>query len=293
MKHVEDEKVINIQHIVEDLSDIISETKDINKVSLEKILENEKILTDLLVKKENDNTFEIDCELITEITRTLVELLVLQKESNQETINKLEDKFKKTQVINEQLLKENEFLLKDQLTWLGNRHLFKKEVEPYIKELIIWNNIESINYAILDIDDFKKINDSYGHIIGDAILKYFANFLTKNLKWKEIKIYRFWGEEFILVSFNKDNLFLIKELRELLNKLNKTVIRNKKEKINKDIEIKLSFSGWTATIKKQDKIVEEVKEQLSESFEIITDYLYDIADKKLYQVKENGKNNVI
>jgi len=87
-------------------------------------------------------------------------------------------------------------LLRDQLTGLHNRRGFFSYYDNHIKPLVMRNN--ECCMIICDIDFFKKVNDTYGHNAGDAVLKEIANILAAMVKIEE-GVFRWGGEEFIIL----------------------------------------------------------------------------------------------
>ncbi len=87
----------------------------------------------------------------------------------------------------------------DELTELGNRKAFNETLE----ELILENGERPNNLCLIlsDIDHFKEFNDSYGHLIGDSVLRYYANIMKRNQSKTET-ICRFGGEEFAILLPN-------------------------------------------------------------------------------------------
>jgi diguanylate cyclase len=152
--------------------------------------------------------------------------------------------------------------LVDPLTSLPNRNAF---------EIIVDNFKDDIKYmGIVDIDHFKKINDTYGHLIGDVVLKELAKFLDNKLI-----IVRFGGEEFILSmagdEFNSEESTenYLNELREQISQLKFDDGKNGKLSITVSI-------GYTEFNKEKD----------------VNDIIKD-ADCALYMAKESGRNLVI
>jgi diguanylate cyclase (GGDEF)-like protein len=102
----------------------------------------------------------------------------------------------------EAMKKEIEFLQKelftDSLTKVYNRKWFK--------DIYLHNDTfnEDGFLAFIDLNKFKEINDNYGHLIGDQVLKYLCNYIRKELSKYNISIVRYGGDEFIIL-FNKDN----------------------------------------------------------------------------------------
>ncbi|MBI6942104.1 diguanylate cyclase [Pseudomonas putida] len=96
----------------------------------------------------------------------------------------------------EHLEEQRQKALIDPLTGLPNRAAWSEQVE---RELLDWHeNGGHLAMAILDLDHFKRINDSYGHLAGDKVLKIVADQLRKRLRGRDF-IARFGGEEFVLL----------------------------------------------------------------------------------------------
>ena len=158
--------------------------------------------------------------------------------------------------------KEKETLEKlastDKLTNLFNRRYFEKIFITKINDNTILNNY----LIIIDIDHFKKVNDTYGHQTGDQILKKVAEILKDT--FTESKISRWGGDEFVII-FNGKKRKLIKKMNGILNKSQKIQL-SKKDKIT------LSC-GITKINKKDNKKL-----------------IFKKADDALYISKENGRN---
>ncbi|MGV0316279.1 GGDEF domain-containing protein [Pseudomonas putida] len=96
----------------------------------------------------------------------------------------------------EHLEEQRQKALLDPLTGLPNRAAWSERVE---REMLDWQeNGGHLAMAILDLDHFKRINDSYGHLAGDKVLKIVADQLRKRLRGRDF-IARFGGEEFVLL----------------------------------------------------------------------------------------------
>ncbi|HID00745.1 MAG TPA: GGDEF domain-containing protein, partial [Piscirickettsiaceae bacterium] len=104
-------------------------------------------------------------------------------------------------------------IFEDALTKVYNRK-YLAEIENFI-------DLKDYIVALVDIDFFKHINDTYGHKVGDEILKQFAEFLKENLRREDI-IIRYGGEEFLLL-LRKDRNFSNKEALIVLERLMKTL----------------------------------------------------------------------
>lgn len=163
--------------------------------------------------------------------------------------------------------KQNDTNEIDFTTKLLNKQTTFKQLEEYLKS--INEKPESFTLAMADIDFFKKINDTYGHLAGDEILKQISECLIKNTKGDDI-VGRFGGEEFIILLKNTN----LDNSKALL------------EKIRKDID--------DLIVKYNNFIIDNLNISIGAVFnqDNNTDLnnLIEKADKALYNVKENGRN---
>ncbi len=90
----------------------------------------------------------------------------------------------------------------DELTGLYNRRIFNQALEEIIED-----NNELIHLALLDLDNFKKVNDKYGHYIGDEVLKELSALLQKTFGFDKHIVSRWGGDEFAIIYYGrKDEL---------------------------------------------------------------------------------------
>ena len=155
----------------------------------------------------------------------------------------------------------------DALTGIKNRRSLEIILEEKIKEFEDFKI--SFGLAFIDIDNFKKINDVFGHDIGDEVLKMIAKTMDKNERLDDIAG-RWGGEEFLLIYSNTyaDDVAVASERIRFL--VEKSFLRNTEEKVSVTISI-----GATEVIRGDtvDSIVRR-------------------ADQLMYQSKTNGKNRV-
>jgi len=155
--------------------------------------------------------------------------------------------------------------VRDQLTGLHNRRYLFEAGDKLFSEAKI--NNRPLAAAILDIDFFKKVNDTYGHEIGDLALKNFAKVLKSHSRKHDITT-RFGGEEFcILVSGSKNPNVFFEMLRRAIE----------------EMEIPLR-DGNTLKITSSIGLAYELEQTLEETLRA--------ADLALYQAKKNGRNRV-
>ena len=151
----------------------------------------------------------------------------------------------------------------DFLTNLYNRRYFFNRINDFIKKY------KNYVIAMIDIDNFKMINDTYGHDIGDIVLKHLATTLKNNTKGSDI-VTRFGGEEFCIVLSNVNEKNAVSFFVKLQNLISKEKVTIKNDTIKYTISI-----GITIKDKKED-----------------IEVLLKEADEALYKAKNNGKNRV-
>ncbi|CAM3970495.1 MULTISPECIES: GGDEF domain-containing protein [Pseudoalteromonas] len=163
------------------------------------------------------------------------------------------------------LAKENETLAtKDPLTGLPNR----RYTIDYINELNKPKHAP-LSIVLFDIDDFKKINDTYGHSVGDQALVHLASIFTDICCSKDI-IARWGGEEFLLVLENTTENAAIKIADTLRLKIQNTAMNIENQSVH------FTISGGVKEISPADSI----------------DSAINSADNNLYRAKNNGKNQI-
>lgn len=168
----------------------------------------------------------------------------------------------------EESRKLKDILTKDDLTGISNRRYIDFYLNNKIKEAEEFN--ATFGILFFDIDHFKKVNDTYGHIIGDEILKMVSKTLNTNIRSEDF-IGRWGGEEFIAV-FNIPN---ISELNDIASKL-KTIISKAAFKIDDSQSLSVTVSiGGTMFIQKEG----------------ITS-LISRADELMYESKESGRDKI-
>ncbi|MGP1360645.1 GGDEF domain-containing response regulator [Campylobacter sp.] len=159
------------------------------------------------------------------------------------------------------------FANRDFLTGVYNRRFFYSDVEEYVQAAEETN--EPYAFAMIDIDYFKKINDTYGHDGGDRILKSIAKILNDNTKGSDI-VARFGGEEFCVVLKKISREEAVKFFVNLRAKVAENEVVIKKQKIRVTISIGVSFGNGHCEI----------------------DDMLEACDSALYTAKENGRNRV-
>ena len=153
----------------------------------------------------------------------------------------------------------------DTLTGIKNRYSINKDIENEIKRVQRYDGVFAL--MMFDIDYFKKVNDTYGHDIGDHVLKEFSALISNTIRDTD-SFGRWGGEEFILIVPNEDyNGFMV-----LAEKIRKSI---EEYEFNKVKHITVSIGVTLCSIKSE-------KESLLKK-----------VDEALYEAKSNGRNRVV
>ena len=158
----------------------------------------------------------------------------------------------------------------DGLTQLYNHRYFQEQMNNQDNNFERYGTV--ISLILIDIDFFKKFNDTYGHQSGDCVLKQVASILKKNSRTSDIAC-RYGGEEMsiILTNTNKNEAVITAEKICNTVRNNKFVLANN-EKVNVTISVGVATVGLNGT--KPQEIIE-------------------YSDKCLYKAKESGRNQVV
>jgi len=158
-------------------------------------------------------------------------------------------------------------VIRDPLTGIFNREYFFARLQEELERMKRFKR--SLSVAIFDIDDFKAVNDSYGHPAGDKVLKELCALIKKQLRSTDV-FARIGGEEFGLLFPETD----INGARRVCEKLRKA-IEEAEFRVNGNV-IKITASFGVTQAKDSDTV----------------DSLYERADAALYLAKRGGKNRV-
>ncbi|WP_315069314.1 GGDEF domain-containing protein [uncultured Clostridium sp.] len=153
--------------------------------------------------------------------------------------------------------------MKDNLTNMYNRNYMDKHIKILLK------NNRSLLIAIMDLDHFKSVNDSYGHDFGDLVLKTCSNYIKDNLE-NDDEIYRWGGEEFIISFCDQDINTVVNKLNLIREGLSNYSISDGKN------TLKITASFGVAYFEKAMTLEECIKK----------------ADNGLYLSKSNGRNQI-
>ena len=173
------------------------------------------------------------------------------------------------------LLRTNDVLsaiaLADSLTELNNRRALKWNLPKQIEKAR--NTKKPLSLIILDVDYFKKVNDNYGHLVGDRLLQLLCTRLRYNLRYQDTP-FRYGGEEFVILLSDTTS----KEAHKVACRLNH-VVSDQPFAINNNLAIEITISLGTASLRSEDD---------SDGISLL-----DRADQYLLEAKSNGRNRVI
>lgn len=177
-------------------------------------------------------------------------------------------------------IKELEKLVStDALTWILNRRGFSELVRRFIDEVKFQKEnpdrrkrfvVNSLSLLFFDIDNFKKINDTHGHKVGDQILKYVSSVISEKLRTSDF-VGRWGGEEIVvaLVGAQEENAYRKGE------EIRKTIKSRVKIPTLKDLKVTVSVG--VAELQSGESLEDVVKR----------------ADQAMYKAKTEGKDKVV
>jgi diguanylate cyclase (GGDEF)-like protein len=282
LKSIIDEIVIRFDKTSNTLNSILEENSNILKKDIE---EDKKIANELtgvnhLIINESSiealksmvlsKVDELSKEISKKIDNKHTALKHLEQEKKQVNKELSEYKLKEQELakIKKELEKYKMESVTDPLTGLFNRKFMIKKIEEEIERGKRYGSKFSIIF--LDIDNFKRINDVYGHIVGDFVLKYLANIIKSELR-KVDYAFRYGGEEMVILLSETNLENALKFSERLLEIVRNTIFKYKTE------DLKITVSIGVAEFKPGETI-----EQLIER-----------ADMAMLKAKQAGKDRVV
>jgi two-component system cell cycle response regulator len=173
------------------------------------------------------------------------------------------------------LIRTNDLLsaiaLADSLTELNNRRALEWDLPRQISKAR--SNNTPFSLIILDVDYFKSVNDTYGHLVGDRLLQLLCTRIRHNLRFQDTP-FRYGGEEFVVLLSNTG----FQEAMVVANRLNR-IVSEQPFAINNTLAINVTISLGMACLQAEDDI-----KGIS---------LLDRADQYLLKAKSSGRNRVI
>ncbi|MCP4605149.1 MAG: response regulator [Proteobacteria bacterium] len=158
---------------------------------------------------------------------------------------------------------------RDGLTGLLTRRAFVEQFKMRLSEASRFDN--SVSLCLIDIDHFKKINDTYGHLAGDRVLAGFGRLLGSRFRTMDVRG-RWGGEEFVVAFYGEEALVAKMIISRAQEELSNMVFRGDHEE-----KFGISFSAGITSFPESGDTFEE---------------LFKVVDKKLYIAKESGRDRI-
>ena len=258
---------------------IIEERKEIKDliIGIERLTH--ELSNEIRLFKDKLKEFEANLEKIKDLKDVNKIIGIIQNEIKSvikfldffnEEINNLKEKIKK---ITEKVSKFDKKIFNlqkkafiDELTKVYNRRGLEIKLRHYLNDFVFGKD----NFALIffDIDNFKEINDTYGHVVGDLILKKIAEIMKKSVRAEDL-IARYGGDEFIVAVFQVEKSIAYGIAKRIIGR----IIHGKFKYDDKEIKVKIS--GGMYYVEKQEPLEEIIKK----------------ADKAMYEAK-NSKEKI-
>ena len=202
------------------------------------------------------------------------DLLALQENTTEDLEYKVQERTLELEIALRELSETNRELQEkntlDALTGIRNRSYFDKKYQAEIRRSR--REKTQLSVVMMDIDHFKKVNDQYGHLVGDECIKTVAYTLQKSLKRPSDAVCRYGGEEFALILPSTDlegAILLVERLRAEIEKISIQI---------EDTSVNITISAGIGTAIADLNHPEDI--------------ILALADKQLYAAKNAGRNNV-
>lgn len=179
-------------------------------------------------------------------------------------------KGKSIQEINEIIEHLNQAVITDELTQIYNRRFINEKLPVDLYSTSLNHGI--LSAMLIDIDEFKSINDTNGHTMGDKVLQRAAQILKNNTRDKRDWVARYGGDEFLMVLPETDKKAALRIAEKIRQQIEQEIFELRGNRVS------LTISCGVSTINKTDEL------SATEFFEEL--------DKKLYEAKNNGKNKI-
>ena len=209
---------------------------------------------------ENLNDFDIPDDVMDEIQKNIEDIITnfpIPEANKLDVIKKINFMYSRTRHLS----------LTDALTGLYNRRHFDHTVEREFLRSKRYGG--SLSIAIIDIDYFKKINDTFGHLCGDYVLKEVAYLILDNFRKTDI-VFRYGGEEFVVLLTETPLSQTYIPLERLRQSIEKHQFSYADKKINLTVSIGVASNSTLS----------------------VNEFLNN-ADKSLYKAKNAGRNNIV
>ena len=263
--HVAEHDVANVDQIRSELNKILTEVGS----TLTEAGDGARTFEGKLGGIADDVSGKQDLNEIRTLLTTLVEETRKMQTTTSAMQHNFESKSKEIDDLQEQLQLERKRAITDPLTGLYNRFALIDQLTAAAEEV---TEKAPLSLVMLDIDHFKKINDTHGHLIGDRVIRFVAQVLEKNTKGKDTAA-RYGGEEFTVLLPETPT----KGARAVAESIRRAVANAQLVRAdNKKPLGQITISAGVATYRDEQDVME----------------LISRADQALYRSKNEGRNRV-
>jgi diguanylate cyclase (GGDEF)-like protein len=149
----------------------------------------------------------------------------------------------------------------DPLTFLVNRRTIIKELQDEVLRAERYQSMLSV--SVVDVDNFKAVNDTYGHPVGDEVLRQVAHQLRESIHHPDI-VGRYGGEEFLIILPNSNSKAAAEQAGRLCKQVRETVVKAKGNEVNITISIgvaqfRVGVDTWDSLLNHADNAMYEAK----------------------------------
>jgi diguanylate cyclase len=265
--HICDTSINSLEKINHTLLQLINKTSEAIDTTSEKAGAASVHFQSHSKKLENNHGLSDIKTVLTEIISETQDLA----ETSRMLQAQLDESKKEMQSLRHDLAQAHQTAKTDALTGLFNRRAFDQKLDDHLKTHK-QNNFE-LCLLILDLDHFKRVNDTFGHQVGDNVLRYTANLIKQHIAEHHCAA-RYGGEEMAIIMPNTP----FNEAMEVAEKIRRSLAQHSlKRKDSKESIGKVTVSIGVSGFKINDSI----------------ESLIERADKAMYRAKNNGRNQVM
>ncbi len=264
-------------HLANKLEDFFSQ-KDKNQVSSNLAAKKKHSWVADILLNEEEQTLTFACLLVPlsnermffiaeQIKSNSVYLETMERLTKQVKLFRIESEFTKKLARNKQIeleavmVQASEVTQIDALTFLVNRRMIVRELQSEVLRAERYNNPLSI--SVVDIDHFKNVNDTYGHLVGDEALRQVAYQLRDHIRHPDMAG-RYGGEEFLILLPNSDSKAAAEQASRLCKQVRETAIQVEDHALNITISIGIAQfrngeDTWETLLNRADNAMYEAK----------------------------------
>ena len=203
-------------------------------------------------------------KLVRELPEEINDIALIYSRKIEREIRRIELE-NENQIIRNQL---QELTITDTLTSLFNRRYFGKVCSDVFAQVNRGSTKATLAY--IDIDNFKSINDRFGHEGGDVVLKYFAEILLEHSRKGLDYVFRLGGEEFCIISIDNS----LQDTNKHMNRIMSIISENFSITRFGEVTISIGIVEFDKSFNSYDEIL-------------------NLSDKKMYEAKKSGKNTIV